>query len=217
VSAAPRRFAASYQEEVALRDGSRVTLRLVRAEDKELFVRGMAKLSDETRYMRFFTSKDHFSDGELRYLTELDQSSHFALGALRESADGEREGVAVARFVKLTDEPGVAEPAIVVMDDLQRLGLGRVLLTRLVAAARERGITTFKSEVLAENKGIRALLRGMSPDGVSEELDGDLVVVRLRLPEREEDLRQGPMFRLLELAGQGLVRVADALRTLAGD
>src|SRR5207245_4362935 len=97
------------------------------------------RLSPTSRYRRFLSAKDHLTDREWRYFTEVDGINHFALGAVRH-ADGQEEGLGVARFIRLIDRPTVAEPAVVVADPWQRKGLGRLLLARLVAAASERGI-----------------------------------------------------------------------------
>jgi acetyltransferase len=48
----------------------------------------------------------------------------------------------------------VCEFAIVVGDAWQRSGLGRVLMTQLFSAARERGYTATEGYVMAENKGM---------------------------------------------------------------
>src|SRR5262249_26789271 len=107
----PRRFDASYRETLELRDGSTVELRPIRPEDKPIFLDGFARLTPESRYLRFFTGKDHLTDAELAYLTEVDGERHFALGAI--APDG--RGAGVARFVRLEDEPDVAELAVTVV------------------------------------------------------------------------------------------------------
>src|SRR5215813_10393760 len=145
----PRRFDADYREKVVLKGGTEVVLRLVRPDDKPLFVAGFARLSPESRYFRFFTGKDHLTDAELRYLTELDGENHLAIGAL--GPDG--QGAGVARFIRLAQEPEVAELAVTVVDSMQRKGLGRILSERLMAAARERGVKRLRAEILAENRG----------------------------------------------------------------
>src|SRR5436189_102460 len=113
---------------------------MIRPEDKPLLRRGLAKLSVESRLRRFFAARNDFTPAELVYLTEVDGKDHVAIGALR-ADDG--EGVGVARFVRHAPAGEVAEPAIAVVDDMQGKGLGRLLLARLVAAARERGVTRF--------------------------------------------------------------------------
>jgi GNAT superfamily N-acetyltransferase len=200
-------FDADYREEITLADGERVTLRLVRPADKELFVRGIQRMSPESRYLRFFTAKERLSDGELRYLTEVDQERHFALGAVRLDADGHEEGLGVARFVALDDAPGVAEPAVAVIDSMQRKGLGRALLARLLAAARERGVERFRCEVLAENTGMLEMLQRVAPGSVAPAGAG-LVVVELPIPPAEDDeSKLSPIYRLFVLVAERLVQI----------
>lgn len=169
------RFNKSYRELVALEDGTNVELRLVRPEDKALFVAGFAQLSTEARYLRFFTGKDHLSKSELEYFTEMDGERHFAIGAV-----GPEGGVGVARFIRLDDEPDVAEFAVTIIDDMQRKGLGRVLYERLIAAARERGIKHLRGLILRQNRGMLALVENQ---GATRELDGDALIVDLPVHE----------------------------------
>ena len=69
------------------------------------------------------------SESQLRYLTEVDHDDHEALIAF-DAATG--DGVGVARFVRLEDDPTSAEAAITVIDEWQGRGLG----TALCPAAR---------------------------------------------------------------------------------
>ena len=161
-----------------LAGGQRVTLRLVRPDDKPLLARGFERASERTRYLRFFASRERLTRSELRYLTEVDQQTHFAMGAVHTQADGTQDGVAVARFIQLPDEPKVAEPAIAVLDGWQNKGLGRALLLRLMHAAHERGYDRLRSEVLADNDTARVLLRELAPEGTVEgPTAGGVVVV----------------------------------------
>jgi len=67
--------------------------------------------------------------------------------------------VGIARFIRLKDDPAVAEAAVTVVDHMQRRGLGKLLVSALAQAARERGITRFRAEVLRTNEAMLALLR----------------------------------------------------------
>ena len=49
-------------------------------------------------------------------------------------------------------------PAVTVVDDVQRMGLGRLLATTLAEAARERGVHTFRADVLAVNEPMRSMM-----------------------------------------------------------
>jgi RimJ/RimL family protein N-acetyltransferase len=171
--AAGRRFHGGYAEPVVLADGTPVLVRLLRPEDAPLLVEAFGRLSDESRHMRFHGAKSSLSPAEVKYLTELDGDNHFALGAVVEDG-GRGEGVGVARFIRQAGDPRTAEVAIVVADRLQGKGLGRVLLERLIAAARERGVGRFRFNVLSTNQGMRDLLHGVVPAAVEED-DGSLV------------------------------------------
>jgi GNAT superfamily N-acetyltransferase len=187
-----------------------VRLRPVKAEDKALFLEALQRLSPKSRYARFLSPKNNLNEAELRYLTELDGESHFALGALS-GLGKDRKGLGVARFVRLPEEPDIADAAIVVTDDAQGQGLGRLLFLRLVAAARERGINRFRCDVLAENDRMRKLLHELSPaardqpDGQSVTIDMPLLDVAVDAPSTP-GLR-GPLYRIFLLAAQGKVLV----------
>ncbi|MBI4817889.1 MAG: GNAT family N-acetyltransferase [Deltaproteobacteria bacterium] len=147
-----------------MNDGTQVHLRLVRPDDKKLLEQGLARMSPESRYFRFFSAKDRLTHAELAYLTELDGENHLAIGAARYLEDGTELGLGIARFIRLRERPEVAEAAITVIDEAQGLGLGKLLLTMLVLAARERGITRFQCDFLARNKGMHTLIERIADD-----------------------------------------------------
>jgi len=132
-------FTPTYREAINLSNGTPVTLRLVIPADKPLLERGMDNLSPESRFQRFLFAKLKLTNADLRYLTEIDGVDHFAIGALNQAG----EGIGVARFIRFGDDQVVAEPAIAVLDAHQNKGLGCILFRRLMAAARERGISVF--------------------------------------------------------------------------
>ena len=158
-----------------LRDGSRITIRPIGPDDRQGLAEGFARLSPETRYRRFFGPVAELRDRELDYLTQIDHHDHEALVAIDEATG---DGVGVARFVRTSE--GVAEPAVVVVDDWQGRGVGGALLSSLVGRAREEGVTQFQAPVLAtNNEAIRALQKlGQT----RSELDGREVMLTIDLP-----------------------------------
>ena len=142
--------------ELRLRDGSRVEIRPIRPDDKELLADGYSHLSPETQRRRFLTAKPRLSSSDLRYLTEVDGERHVALVAV--PADGPDAILAVGRFVRDARDPASAEFAIVVADQYQGRGLGRELARLLAAEARSRGIRRFTAVVLADNVAVRRLM-----------------------------------------------------------
>jgi GNAT superfamily N-acetyltransferase len=204
----PAKYGLDWCEDVVLDGGTRVRLRPVRPEDKPKFVAGLARLSEESQYLRFFTSKAKFTDAELRYLTEVDGVNHFAIAAARVQDDGsEGDGVAIARFVRLADEPDVAEPAIVVIDEMQGHGLGRLLMERLIEAAVERGVKRFRSDFLAINRPMKELLAHLSP-AAQFMPQGPIVVAEFPLVPEEgklEPWRAWPIYEWFRLVAQRAV------------
>jgi GNAT superfamily N-acetyltransferase len=191
----------SYGEDVVLDDGTRARLRLVRPDDKGLMLEAWERLSPESRYRRFFAAKTALTDAELRYLTEVDNVDHLAIGATTRQR-GKPHALGIARFIRLADRPQVADAAVTVVDDAQGKGLGRFLLSRLIAAARERGIEVFSCDVLADNDGMRNLIRSLAPDA-REHSHGPIVTVEMALADAVEapdaDARKGLLYRLLAL------------------
>ena len=151
---------------VVLRDGSKVVIRPVRSEDASLLADGFARLSPESRRLRFLRRKDELSAAELRYFTDIDHHDHEALGALDHTGG---RGVGVARYVRDTGDPQSAEIAVTVVDDWQGRGLGTELLAQLSSRARAEGIRRFTALVSADNAAMAGLLRSLSASPVHRE------------------------------------------------
>jgi GNAT superfamily N-acetyltransferase len=199
-----------------LRDGRRVVLRHVRPDDAVEMRRGFDRLSPESRYRRFFGGVAHLSDAALHYLTRVDGHDHVAIVATCESPDLKVEqGLGVARFVRLPDAPTVAEAAVTVVDDAQRMGLGRMLATTLATAARERGIHTFRAEVLADNGPMVALMHEVRAQPIASGqgvVTFDIPLDTLEGHDAAPGASGGPIDRLFRAAAGS---VAVLLRRLA--
>jgi GNAT superfamily N-acetyltransferase len=171
----------NFYAHVRLLERRYVHLRLIRPTDKLYLQRGLESLSPQSRYTRFHTEKRAFTNEELCYLTEIDYQNHFALIAYtREKMP--RKGVAVARFVRFEIGGDVAELALVIHDTYQGQGLGKILLTHLCVAARERGITRLQADVLATNTPARTLLETHFGATVIQN-DGTSVVLEIVLSQ----------------------------------
>jgi GNAT superfamily N-acetyltransferase len=187
-----------FREEHTLADGQRVVLRHVRPGDAAELRRAFERLSPESRYRRFFGGLMHLTDPMLRYLTEVDGRDHVAIVATTESPDLKSEqGLGVARFVRMKDEPTVAEAAVTVVDDAQRKGLGRLLATTLAESARERGVRMFRADVLAENEPMRGIMQEIG--AVERGRDAGVVTYDVTL-DTIAHARGGPLDRLLRAA-----------------
>lgn len=190
----------AFREEHVLRDGTRVVLRHILPSDAQELHRGFLALSPESRYRRFFGAVTDLDEHMLRYLTEVDGKNHVAIIALVESLDLKTErGIGVLRFVRIREEPKAAEFAITVVDDMQNKGLGTLLTQAAMRAARERGITHFRGEVLAENLPMVHALTEVGAEPTSSE-DG---VLTFDMPIDHTDVDVlAHMRRLLAVASQ---------------
>ncbi len=141
-----------------LNDGTQVEIRPIRADDGERLQAAHARLSPESRYRRFLGAKPNLSPADVRHLVEIDGSDHVALVATATVDAEDGAIVAVARFVRIPDDPGAAEFAIVVGDRHQRQGLAGAMIERLATAATERGISRFRATTLSDNVAILGLL-----------------------------------------------------------
>jgi GNAT superfamily N-acetyltransferase len=206
------RFGPDYEEVRRLGDGTRVRLRLLRASDRAKLLAGFEHLSEESRYRRFFTAMPTLPEKVVDRLLDVDGWKHLAIGVEDGSVDTEAAaGWGIARFIRLEEAEDAAEAAVVVIDDMQRRGLGKLLLSRLAAAARERGITRFRAEVLRTNQAMVALLHEIDATPHAT-FDGPVAVYELAIPDvGEEEEHRGPIFAVLKLAATGLQVLARRL------
>jgi GNAT superfamily N-acetyltransferase len=140
-----------------LPDGASILIRPIRADDKRMLEDGLRHLSDESVHRRFLTLKRSFSRAELRYLTEVNGRDHVALVA-EYPGDAVRRLIAVARFVRLAEDPTAAEAAIVVADDWHRRGVGSLLAEDLAEEARRAGIQRFTATMSSDNVPAQRLM-----------------------------------------------------------
>lgn len=183
------RFDGEYRERATLQDGRRVILRLLRPSDRDKLARGFYELSEEGRYRRFLSAKPRLSNAELDYLTDVDQQTHVAIGAVFIDRLGrECEGAGVARFVLIEnegeDDECIAEAAVTVTDTAQGVGLGTLLFQRLSEAATERGVRKFRGEVLATNEAMLKITRGIDAH-IQPSIKAGIATIDIALPVHE--------------------------------
>ncbi|GAC1331498.1 MAG: hypothetical protein NVSMB17_09580 [Candidatus Dormibacteria bacterium] len=189
--------------ETTLNDGTRLTFRPIRPDDKGSLQRGIEQMSPESRYRRFFAPLDHLSEAQLTYFTEVDQVDHVAwLGIL--AGDPDEKAIAVARFIRIPGQPAAAEAAVTVIDEFQGRGVGRAMLVVITREAIARGITCFSMFVLGEIRAMLGLLHdaGAISDGVHE----CVFQMHVDLPDRVEDLNESAAPRILRVAAEGNLR-----------
>jgi GNAT superfamily N-acetyltransferase len=217
-SHAPRPVDESYVSDRVRDDGTRVRLRLLDRRERAALARAFQQLSPESRYRRFFNAMPRLPESLLDALTATDGRDHVAVAAELLDDDGHAvEGLGVARFVRLKDKPEYAEAAVAVIDRMHRHGLGRMLLSVLARAARERGIVKFRAHVQADNEASKALLHTFAehPD---VHFDDGALVYDVDLPRAPiEETPDSALYRLFKLAAHELRVVFGAVLGEAGE
>jgi acyl-CoA synthetase (NDP forming)/GNAT superfamily N-acetyltransferase len=135
---------AHWEGDVLLRDGRTAHIRPIRPEDADLMVEFYARVSDESKYYRFFSPMPVLSDRDVRRFTHVDHRDRVALVLILQE-----RMIAVGRYDVVADNE--AEVAFLVEDEHQGRGIAQLLLEHLAQAGRERGVERFTAEVLPDN------------------------------------------------------------------
>ncbi|HQT25433.1 MAG TPA: GNAT family N-acetyltransferase [Burkholderiales bacterium] len=152
-------YPARLAREWLMSDGIVVTIRPIRPEDAEAEQQFVRNLSEEARYMRFFTPIAELTPQMLSRFTQIDYDREMAFVAMTSEKGKERE-IGVARYV--VDASGEScEFAIVVADDWQHRGLGAKLMRCLMESAREKGVRNMEGDVLATNSPMLDLMTAL--------------------------------------------------------
>ena len=164
--------AAAADEHIELADGRSLDVTPVHPQDASAERDFVGALSLTSRYRRFHFGLRELSPEASRAMTEIDQHHHVAFVA---RLVGQTAIVADARYVLHADSAD-AEFAIAIADDWQGAGLGRALLTRLAAHAREHGVRRLFGDVLWGNPSMLGLVRSLGAQ--LRRNPGDSTVVR---------------------------------------
>ena len=128
-----------------------VSVRIASPKDAEGLRRMLSRASSETIYLRFHIAYVGVPGWMLGLMLGVGQRDVEALVAV---AGGEVVGHAMYVGLGAGD---AAEMAIIVEDEWQSQGVGKLLLLRLAERARLRGIGAFVAEVLGTNRSMLGL------------------------------------------------------------
>ncbi|MGO4443381.1 N-acetyltransferase family protein [Mycobacterium sp. 2YAF39] len=162
----------SYAE---LLDGDLITVRRLKPSDADGLVQLYERLSDNERYLRFFTLHPAHLQARARSLTKHSEEQ-YALGAF-----AFEKLLGVANYVAC-QTPGDAEVAIVVAHDEHLRGVGTALLRRLGEIAKSNDIHHLIADVLTQNV---SMLHVLSDAGwpCARHRDGSVLHLEIDLDE----------------------------------
>ncbi|MFF7212320.1 GNAT family N-acetyltransferase [Streptomyces sp. NPDC008238] len=168
-SDAERDYPVHWEADVVLRDGGIAHVRPIAPDDAGRLVSFYEKVSDESKYYRFFAPYPRLSDRDVHRFTHHDYRDRVGLAAL---VGG--EFIATVRYDRTDDRE--AEVAFLVQDAHQGRGVASALMEHVAAVAQERGIRRFIAEVLPAN---RKMIKVFTDAGYTQQRSFTDGVVRL--------------------------------------
>ncbi|HTU47699.1 MAG TPA: bifunctional acetate--CoA ligase family protein/GNAT family N-acetyltransferase [Bryobacteraceae bacterium] len=156
-----RPYPSKYAKPFVLEDGTHLNIRPIRPEDEPQLVRFHSTLSEQSVYRRYFALinlESRIRHERLTRMCFIDYDRQMALVAEHPNQkDSPGEIIGVGRLIKSPLQKE-GELAAVVGDSFQRKGIGRELVNRLVAFARDENVELLRASVLAENPAMQRLL-----------------------------------------------------------
>ncbi len=142
-----RPYPKEWESHAQLQNGAAVYLRPVRPEDEALYPSFLRQVSHEDQRLRFFAPIKDVGHAFIARFTQIDYARAMAFLAIDESS-GEMLGVSRLHAMTHSD---TAEYAVLVRSDMKGLGLGWILMKKLIDYARREDIKALRGEVLSEN------------------------------------------------------------------
>ncbi|UVW26850.1 bifunctional acetate--CoA ligase family protein/GNAT family N-acetyltransferase [Massilia sp. H6] len=158
-------------EETVAWNGAPLLLRPIRPEDGPAHLAFFDALTpDDVRY-RMFVRIRELQPSQLARFTQIDYDREMAFIATRRNADGVAETLAVGRVVADPDNI-TAEFAVTVRSDLKGMGLGKMMMEKLIAYCRSRGTREIVGEALPQNSRITGMVKKLGFTVSSTGLEG---------------------------------------------
>ena len=161
---------------MALRDGTTVHVRPIRAEDEDALHGFLEGLDLASRVFRFFSGGVDLR-AAAHSMADVDYAQRYGLVAVR-------DGDVVGQGIYIGEGDGAAEVAFAVADRLQGNGLATLLLAHLAEVAVDNHISAFHAEVMPENHRMMEVFRD---SGFPVEISSEPGAIRVVFPSSLED------------------------------
>ena len=178
------------EQNITLPDGQTLLLRPIRPEDEPAFQRFFASLPAEDIRLRFLHSMKLLPKTMAARLTQIDYDREMALVL---AGGDEPQHVDLLGVVRISADPDNenAEFAIMLRSAKTGLGLGPMLLRRIIDYARGRGIRRIFGEVLHENRSMLALCKALGFKYRTDPDDPGVMAVSLQLQQDRSESAVG--------------------------
>jgi len=176
-----RPYPKELEEIIQLPDGLELMLRPIRPEDEPSFQNLFTQLSMEEIRLRFLHYMKILSHAMAARLTQIDYDRQMALVLTDPPGkEGVRELYGAVRISADPDNER-AEFAILLRGDMTGMGLGPLLMRRIIDYSRKRGIGELYGDVLADNKSMLTLARAFGFRARPNREDPGIMIVALPL------------------------------------
>ncbi len=171
-----RPYPDALSHDIRLEDGLKVRVRALAPSDAPALLQMGRRTTPQDLRLRFHGTVRTDNELGAARLCQIDYDREMAFAAIE--GDGAIAGVARISFDPQFE---TGEFAVLVRSDLQRRGIGRALLTDILAYARSRGAAQVWGDVLPDNAAMLAFVRELGatiePHSGAERVAFDLTVV----------------------------------------
>jgi acetyltransferase len=173
-----RPYPKELEKTVTLGDGRTLLLRPILPEDEPALQEAFSRLTPEEVRLRFFVPMKTLSHVAAARFTQIDYDREMALVLTDPGIPGRTPLHGVVRLIADPDNER-AEYAIIVGHDMTGMGLGVLLMRRILDYARTRGVREVIGDVLRENRSMLGLCEALG--FTRSNLPDEPEVVRVRL------------------------------------
>ena len=140
--------------------GTHVCLRRVRHSDLARIEKGISQMSDQSRYLRFFSGSKTMPPSVVERLASVDGTHHLAWGVINMD-ETEHPAIAAAHVFRETETSDTGEFAIAVLDEYHGQGVARILMTAIFLDCYCEGLRQLRIDMLRSNKKAYGLIRSV--------------------------------------------------------
>lgn len=171
-------------EETISIDGEKITIRPVKPVDERRIQEHFYNLDKNDIVARFFHKKNTFVRDDVAYMYQIDYVKEMTVVAVT-GEFGFGKIIAMGGYV-LDMQTKLAEVAFSVSRDWQRKGLAKVIMRKLLEAAREHGIKGFNAYTALNNRSMIGLFKTL-PYEVTTKYEDDLISMNVRFDKPAQD------------------------------
>ncbi|WP_373491007.1 N-acetyltransferase family protein [Parasphingorhabdus sp.] len=151
-----------------LENGTHICLRRIRHSDRDRIEEGISQMSDQSRYLRFFSGSKTMPPSVVERLASVDGTHHLAWGVIN-MEESDHPAIAAAHVFRETDSCEAGEFAIAVLDQYHGLGVARILMTAIFLDCYCEGLRQLRIDMLRDNKKAYGLIRSIGATPVAME------------------------------------------------